>query len=84
VGIREMTASERVKFGEDAKKIPALAMVRLVISILTDPATGAKVFEPAHQDALAQKSGAVVDRIVTEICRLSGLTEDSAKDLEKN
>lgn len=83
VGIREITAAERVKFGEDAKKTPALAVVRLVIATLTDE-TGAKVFEPAHQDALLQKSGAVLDRVVTEILKLSGMTEDTAKDLEKN
>lgn len=84
VGIREITAAERVKFGEDAKKTPALAVVRLVIATLTDAETGAKVFEPAHQDALLQKSGAVLDRVVTEILKLSSMTEDSAKDLEKN
>jgi hypothetical protein len=84
VGIREITAAERVKFGEDAKKTPALAVVRLVIATLTDPQTGAKVFEAAHQDALLQKSGAVMDRVVTEILRLSAMTDDSAKDLEKN
>jgi hypothetical protein len=83
VGIREITAAERVKFGEDAKKTPALAVVRLVIATLTDE-NGAKVFEPAHQDALLQKSGAVLDRVVTEILKLSAMTEDTAKDLEKN
>jgi len=84
VGIREITAAERVKFGEDAKKTPALAVVRLVIATLTDAETGAKVFEPAHQDALLQKSGAVMDRVVTEILKLSAMTDETAKDLEKN
>jgi hypothetical protein len=84
VGIREITAAERVKFGEDAKKTPALAVVRLVIATLTDPETGGKVFEPAHQDVLLQRSGSVMDRVVTEILKLSAMTEEKAEEVEKN
>ena len=32
IGITEMDAGQRIRFGEDAKKQPALAMVRLLIS----------------------------------------------------
>lgn len=84
IGLREMDAAQRVKFGEDAKKIPALALVRLIISCAFDPATGAAAFEPAHQDALLKKSGAVIDRLATEICDLSGLTDKAATEAEKN
>lgn len=84
LGVREMDAAQRVKFGEDAKKTPALALVRLLIACAFDPETGAAAFEPAHQDSLLKKSGAVIDRIATVICRISGLTDQSAQELEKN
>lgn len=84
IGLREMNAEDRLKFGEDAKKWPAVAMVRLVINATFDPETGKPIFEPAHQDELLKQSGAVIDRIVTAICGLSGLGADAAKDLEKN
>lgn len=84
IGVREMTAKERVEFGANAKNIPHAAAVRLIIDCATDPATGAKLFERAHQDMLLGKSGDVIDRIATKICELSGLTDKSAEDLEKN
>jgi hypothetical protein len=42
------------------------------------------VFEQAHQDALLKMSGSVIDRVVTEICRISGLTENAAAEAAKN
>tara|TARA_R110000868_G_scaffold7685_1_gene40913 strand:- start:245 stop:580 length:336 start_codon:yes stop_codon:yes gene_type:complete len=84
IGVREMTARERVEFGDNAKKIPHAAAVRLIIDCATDPATGAKLFEKAHQDMLLGKSGDIIDRIATKICELSGLTDKATEDLEKN
>ncbi|WP_353189122.1 hypothetical protein [Pseudomonas sp.] len=84
IGVREMTARERVEFGANAKNIPHAAAVRLIIDCATDPATGSKLFEKAHQDMLLGKSGDVIDRIATKICELSGLTDKAAEDLEKN
>lgn len=84
IGVREMTARERVDFGDNAKKIPHAAAVRLIIDCATDPDTGKPLFERAHQDMLLGKSGDVIDRIATKICELSGLTDKAAADLEKN
>jgi len=84
IGIREMDAGQRVKFGEDARKNAALAVVRLLISCAFEPDSGKAIFEPAHQDTLLKKSGAVIDRIATEICRLSGLTNEATAEAEKN
>ena len=84
IGITEMDAGQRIRFGEDAKKQPALAMVRLLISSAFDPDTLKPVFEQAHQDALVKQSGAVIDRIITEICRISGLTQGATESAEKN
>ena len=42
------------------------------------------VFEQAHQDALVKQSGAVIDRLITDICRLSGLTQGATESAEKN
>jgi hypothetical protein len=84
IGITEMDAGQRIRFGEDAKKTPALAMVRLLIASAFDPETGKPLFEQAHQDALLKMSGSVIDRVVTEICRISGLTENAAAEAAKN
>lgn len=84
IGIREMTVEQRLKFGEDAKKWPAVAMARLVIASTFDPATGKPIFEAAHHDAIINMPGAVIDRVVTEICRISGLGADAAEAAEKN
>jgi len=84
IGITEMDAGQRIRFGEDAKKTPALAMARLLIASAFDPDTRKPVFEQAHQDALLKQSGAVIDRVVTEICRISGLTENAASEAAKN
>lgn len=84
IGVREMTAKERVDFGDNAKKLPHAAAVRLIIDCATDPETGAKLFEKAHQDMLLGKSGDVIDRIATKICELSGLTDRASAELEKN
>lgn len=84
IGIREMTVEQRLKFGEDAKKWPAVAMARLVIASTFDPSSGKPIFEAAHHDALLAMPGGVIDKVVTAICTLSGLGADAAKDLEKN
>lgn len=84
IGIREMNVEQRLKFGEDAKKWPAVAMARLVIASTFDPETGKPIFEQAHHDAVLAMPGAVIDRIVTEICRISGLGSEAAEAAEKN
>jgi hypothetical protein len=84
LGVREMTAEQRVAFAERAKSNPRVATVRLVIDCTYDPENNLAVFEPAHQDMLLSKSGAAVERIAGKIVELSGLTESSVKELEKN
>lgn len=84
VGCREMTAAQRVAFGEGAKKSTQIAMARLVIECTFDPENGKALFEKAHQDTLLDKSGAALIRVSDEICRLSGLTDKAADELEKN
>ena len=75
IGITEMDAGQRIRFGEDAKKTPALAMVRLLMESAFDPESGKPVFEQWHQDALLKMSGSVIDRVVTDFCRMTGLTD---------
>jgi hypothetical protein len=45
---------------------------------------GNRVFDDADAKALAEKSGAVLDRIVEEWRRLNALTPDEVKAVEKN
>jgi len=84
IGVREMTARERNDFGENCRKQPTTATVRLVIDCAFDPENGKPLFEKAHQDMLLSKSGAAVERIAKRIVELSGMTDDSAKEIEKN
>lgn len=84
IGIREMNVEQRLRFAEDAKKWPAVAMVRLLVTCAFDPETSKPLFDQAHHDSLLQQPGAVVDRIVTEICRISGLGTAESEAAEKN
>ena len=69
IGVREMTARERVEFGANAKNIPHAAAVRLIIDCATDPATGAKLFETCSSANPATSSTASRRRFAS--CRAS-------------
>lgn len=47
----------------------------LVIGCTYDPETGEQLFEAGDWTALAQKSGAAIDRIASAAMRLSGISE---------
>lgn len=49
----------------------------LVIGCTYDPETGEQLFEADDWTALAQKSGAAIDRIASAAMRLSGIAEGS-------
>jgi len=52
----------------------------LVIYSVYDPETGEQVFKPADRDALADKSGAALERIAQVAMRLSGLSANAVKE----
>jgi hypothetical protein len=86
VEVRGMAAAERIAMydaiataqqsGKAAAQV-AVMWPTLVIGCTYDPETGQQVFTNDDWTALAQKSGAAVDRIATTAMRLSGISEGS-------
>ncbi len=56
----------------------------LVIYSVYDPETKEQIFKPADRDALADKSGAALERIAQVAMRLSSLTPEAVKEAQKN
>lgn len=96
VKIREATALERDEYEEailvpqlDADNRPSLkpdfrnAKAKLIVKCMIDDA-GDRIFKDSDAEALGKKSGRAVDQIFQAIRRLSGMTIESKKELEKN
>jgi hypothetical protein len=49
-----------------------------------DPGTGELIFTEADRDALNEKHGGILEDVAMEILRLSGLSDASLADAEKN
>jgi len=57
----------------------------VLIALAVDPDTEEPAFDPADRDWLADKSGAVLDRVASAIIKLSGISvEEAEKELEAN
>lgn len=56
----------------------------LVINGAYDPETLTRIFQEADKDAIGDKAGGAVERIALTVMSLSGLSEQAAKDAEKN
>ncbi|ATW27948.1 hypothetical protein [Candidatus Formimonas warabiya] len=56
----------------------------LVIASTCDPETQEPVFASSDRDTLAEKSGAVLERIAQLAMRLSGLTQNAVDGMAKN
>jgi hypothetical protein len=56
----------------------------IVIACSYDPETGERVFVASDRDSIMAKSGKAIDAVATVGLRLSGMTEDTKKDLGKD
>ena len=77
--LKGMSAGQRVKVRALMKTETPESYADILILALLDPDTKKPVFDPADRDALAQKSGAVLERIALEWVRISGPTDEEAE-----
>lgn len=77
VEVRGMTGRARAALMQDALQGDTLNLAKayplLVIECTYDPATGQRIFEPGDFEAVADKSGAALEKIAVAAARLSGL-----------
>lgn len=86
VYVRVMTANERDYLSDRFKKSMQGYRATIAAMCLCDE-NGIDLFSDATPEeikALGEKSGQAIDRIVAVAQRLSGLTEESVKEAEKN
>ena len=89
--VKGLTIGQVQKIANDSKRKDGssdymLATIYSVMAACYDPATGQKIFEPAHRDSLMGKNSAVVARIAKQITELSNISNagDSLEVAEKN
>jgi len=83
--VRGLTGRQRAKLLQNAVSTKGDVDLEriypeLVIYSVYDPDTGEQVFKLADRDALADKSGAALERITQVAMRLSGLTPEAVKE----
>jgi hypothetical protein len=87
VDVRTMTGSERARIMQVAAENGRIDFERVfpdvVIACTYDPDTSERIFGYEDRDLLMAKSGLAIDRIAQVGLRLSGFTEQAAKDLGK-
>ncbi len=80
ITLRSLTGKERVLLYEGVTgKQKMYTYADILIATARDPETGEPVFDPADREALAEKSGNVLDRLASEVLGLSGLDTDEAE-----
>lgn len=88
--VRGMTGQQRGAFltevidAKTGKMDFAKMYPQLVIMTVFDPETGDAVFKGGDLDAIAGKSGAVLEQIAQVAQRLSGLNPEATGEAEKN
>jgi|TARA_R110000744_G_scaffold359636_1_gene466962 hypothetical protein len=88
VALRELKGSERDSFEEgslDKNRNVTMANMRarlVALSAVDDE--GQRIFSEKDAVKLGSKSASALDRLFGVACRLSGITDDDVKDLEKN
>lgn len=89
IRVRELTQKQRTEIelmvldGKDNKE----AMRRFKVDVVIMGAVGVDgnpLFTENDFDLLNEKSASVIDRISNAILRLSGITKDEVKEMEKN
>jgi len=80
----QVRALRKESAGADGKIDELLLTVHIIIACAYDSGTGEPLFQRTHRDALMGKAPKVIERISTEVMRLSGLSADAAEVAEKN
>lgn len=78
--LRSMTGAERIDVAKLLGADDSYAYADVLIMLALDPETRKPIFEPADREALAGKSGAVLERIASELNRLSFTSSQELED----
>lgn len=89
IQVKTMSAKARAKLFSTATDkqgnvIHEKFQAAMVITCCFDPETGEKLFSEADTEWLMEKSAGPIEQIASVAMRLSGLTKEVAKALEKN
>jgi len=80
VRVRAMTGRQRMKLVEQTQaKNRDFFYSDILIALTFDPESGEPVFDPADREWLAEKSGAVLERIAKKAIEISGVSVDDAE-----
>jgi len=80
ITLRSLNGKERVKLYEGVTgKMKVFMYADILIVTAYDPENGEPVFDPADREALAEKSGNVLDRLASVVLGISGLDTDEAE-----
>ena len=83
--LRGMTGRQRVLYVESAGDRREFMYSDILIATAYDPETGKPVFDPADREALAEKSGGVLERLALKAMKLSGVSlEDAEKEVDED
>jgi len=79
-----MTGRERSNYFEQAQEDTAMWKYapRMIVANVIDPDTKEPIFTNKDIDAIADKSGAALDRLAKVISRLSGFGEEAEKEMQ--
>jgi hypothetical protein len=75
----ELVTKEELKDSDIVKAYP-----QIIQHCAFDPETKERIFDESDVDALSEKNGNALDKIVTEVIELSSLTQKSVDEAGKN
>ena len=88
IEVRSMNGAQRARmmresYNPDTKEVN-WDYASLIIAGTYDPDTNELIFAETDRDELNQKHGGVLEKIAMRILELSGLSDDSLREAEKN
>lgn len=88
VELRSLNGTQRARimsesFDSKAKQI-SWDYALLAMYAMYDPETGTRIFSDSDKEALNEKHGGILENIAMKILKLSGLSDESLTEAEKN
>jgi len=89
IEVRTMTARERANLftscmDKKGNVIHDKFQAGVIIACCFDPESGEKLFAPADESLIMEKSAGAVERLANAAMEISGLSPDAMKEAEKN
>ena len=80
VTLRGMTGKQRIQLVDKASATEKGYMYSDILIEMAYDEDGGQIFDPADREALADKSGGVLERLALKVLQLSGVSVDDAED----